>query len=78
MGCAAASRTGPREPAPRRGQGIYVVVDDPDAHCARARAAGAELTREPTDQDYGAREYSALDPEGTEWSFGTYDPYAET
>jgi len=54
--------------------GIYVVVDDADAHAQHARAAGAELTREPTDTDYGSREYSARDPEGNVWHFGTYQP----
>jgi uncharacterized glyoxalase superfamily protein PhnB len=54
---------------------IYIVVADPDAHYERARAAGAEIVRELTDEDYGSREYSARDPEGNLWSFGTYDPY---
>jgi uncharacterized glyoxalase superfamily protein PhnB len=31
--------------------------------------------RELEDMDYGSREYSARDPEGNLWSFGTYDPY---
>jgi uncharacterized glyoxalase superfamily protein PhnB len=57
-------------------QGVYVAVDDPDAHHARAKAAGAEIVRELSDQDYGSREYSARDLEGNLWSFGTYDPYA--
>jgi uncharacterized glyoxalase superfamily protein PhnB len=52
----------------------YVVVDDPDAHHARAVAAGAEIVRELTDQDYGSREYAAKDPGGNVWSFGTYLP----
>ena len=57
------------------GQGwMYVVVDDPDAHYARARDAGAEIVRDLTDQDYGSRDYSARDPEGNLWSFGTYRP----
>jgi uncharacterized glyoxalase superfamily protein PhnB len=56
---------------------IYVAVADPDAHYERARAAGAEIVRELTDEDYGSREYSARDPEGNLWSFGTYDPYGE-
>jgi uncharacterized glyoxalase superfamily protein PhnB len=57
------------------GQGwIYVVVEDPDAHHERAKAAGAEIVMEPTDQDYGSRDYSARDPEGNLWSFGTYRP----
>ena len=55
---------------------LYVVVDDPDAHHRRATAAGAQIVRELTDQDYGSREYSARDLEGNLWSFGTYDPYA--
>src|SRR4051794_28622252 len=29
--------------------GIYVYVDDVDAHCSRARAAGAEVLLEPGD-----------------------------
>jgi len=56
---------------------IYIVVDDPDAHHARARDAGAQIIRELSDMDYGSREYGAADPEGNRWSFGTYDPYAE-
>jgi uncharacterized glyoxalase superfamily protein PhnB len=57
-------------------QGIYVVVDDPDAHHDRAVAAGAQIMRPLVDQDYGSREYSVRDLEGNRWSFGTYDPYA--
>jgi uncharacterized glyoxalase superfamily protein PhnB len=57
------------------GQGWnYVVVQDPDAHLASAKAAGAEIIRELEDQEYGSRDYSAKDPEGNIWSFGTYDP----
>ena len=55
---------------------VYVVIDDTDAHCQRARSAGAEIVMEPTDQDYGSRDYAARDPEGNIWSFGTYDPNA--
>jgi uncharacterized glyoxalase superfamily protein PhnB len=57
-------------------QGVYVVVDDPDALCGRARKAGAEILRELSDQDYGSRDFTARDPEGNIWSFGTYDPFA--
>jgi uncharacterized glyoxalase superfamily protein PhnB len=53
---------------------LYVVVEDPDAHHARAKEAGATIERELTDQDYGSREYTARDPEGNLWSFGTYRP----
>lgn len=48
---------------------IWCYVDDADAHCERARAAGATILREPTDQPYGVREYDALDCEGQEWYF---------
>jgi uncharacterized glyoxalase superfamily protein PhnB len=56
------------------GSTTYVVIDDPDAHHARAVAAGAEIVRPLTDQDYGSREYAAKDPGGNVWSFGTYLP----
>lgn len=45
-----------------------------DAHYERARAAGAEIIREPTDTHYGSRDYSARDLEGNLWNFGTYMP----
>lgn len=53
---------------------IYVYVSDPDAHYARARAAGARIEQEPYDTEYGSREYAARDVEGYWWSFGTYHP----
>jgi uncharacterized glyoxalase superfamily protein PhnB len=62
----------------RAGQGwLYVAVEDPDAHCERARAAGAEIVVELHDTDYGSRDYAARDPEGNMWNFGTYRPAAE-
>lgn len=54
--------------------GIYVHVDDIDAHFARAKAAGAQIVRPLADTSYGAREYSCRDPDGHLWSFGTYHP----
>lgn len=54
--------------------GMYVAVDDPDAHHDRAKAAGAEIIRELVDQSYGSREYAARDLEGNPWYFGTYRP----
>lgn len=51
---------------------LYVYVDDVDAHYERARAAGAEIKLEPTDQAYGDRRYDAYDPEGHLWSFATH------
>jgi uncharacterized glyoxalase superfamily protein PhnB len=52
--------------------GAYVVCDEPDALCERARAAGAEIVMEPFDQPHGSRDFLARDPEGNRWSFGTY------
>jgi uncharacterized glyoxalase superfamily protein PhnB len=57
-------------------QALSLHVDDPDAHCARARAAGATIVRELEDADYGSRGYQARDPEGHLWYFGTYRPGA--
>ncbi|MER6511843.1 VOC family protein [Nonomuraea sp. NPDC001636] len=56
------------------GPGVYIAVDDVDAHHDRARAAGAVITMELTDQPYGSREYACKDPEGNSWFFGTYRP----
>lgn len=55
-------------------QAAFLHVDDVDAHCERARAAGARILDEPTNHDYGAdywidRTYGALDPEGHVWWF---------
>lgn len=52
-------------------QAIHVHLEDGiDAHCERARAAGAEILKEPTDEFYGDRTYRARDPEGHVWTFG--------
>ena len=59
-----------------RKSSAYVIVADPDGLHDRAKAAGAAITRELQDTDYGSREFSARDPEGNAWSFGTYDPFA--
>ena len=55
-------------------QGLMLYVDDVDAHCARARAAGARIIDEPSLHDYGEeywadRSYGAIDPEGHMWWF---------
>jgi uncharacterized glyoxalase superfamily protein PhnB len=53
---------------------VYLIVDDADVAHDRAVAAGAEIIRGLTDQDYGSREFSVRDPEGYVWNFGTYRP----
>ena len=50
--------------------GLSVQVDDVDAHCERARAAGAIILREPEEPGIGLRIYTAEDLEGHRWMFG--------
>jgi uncharacterized glyoxalase superfamily protein PhnB len=54
----------------------YCVLDgddsDVDVLFERATAAGAVVVREPRDEGYGGRGCSLRDPEGNQWSFGTY------
>jgi len=53
---------------------VYCAVEDIDALYERAREAGAEIALELTDTDYGSRDFTARDPEGNLWAFGTYRP----
>lgn len=53
-------------------QSVCVYVADPDAHHARAVAAGVEVMLPLTSKDYGARDYTCRDLEGHVWTFGTY------
>ncbi|WP_322965081.1 VOC family protein [Sphingomonas fuzhouensis] len=55
---------------------LYLVVADVDDHANRARTAGATILAAPEDKPYGGRAYTARDPEGHVWSFGSYDPWA--
>lgn len=50
----------------------YVVTDTPDELHTRVQAAGADITMNPHDTDYGSRDFALRDPEGNTWSFGTY------
>jgi uncharacterized glyoxalase superfamily protein PhnB len=64
----------PRSTHGRNTQNLCVHVDDVDAHCARARAAGSQIFREPETNDWGEeyasdRTYGARDPEGHQWFF---------
>lgn len=55
----------------RHTQAVHVqLASGLDAHCERARAAGARIGREPETQAYGDRVYTCTDPEGHPWSFG--------
>jgi PhnB protein len=51
-------------------QGVFIYLADVDGHCARARAAGAEIVRPLADLPYG-RSYTARDLEGHPWFFTT-------
>jgi uncharacterized glyoxalase superfamily protein PhnB len=50
--------------------GVFVEVDDVDAHHRRAVEAGARILREPNEPGIGLRVYTAEDPEGHRWMFG--------
>jgi len=57
---------------PRPGEethSVLVRVDDARAHCERARSNGARILMEPTDFEYGERQYAAEDPAGHRWTF---------
>jgi uncharacterized glyoxalase superfamily protein PhnB len=57
---------------PRPGESTHSVVvriEDIDAHCERARKAGAKILMEPTTFEYGERQYTAEDPAGHQWTF---------
>jgi uncharacterized glyoxalase superfamily protein PhnB len=54
-------------------QSTKVYVENVDEHCARARAAGAEIIDGLEDGFWGGRIYRARDPEGHLWEFSQVD-----
>lgn len=67
-------RESPKNLGGKNTQTLFTYVDDVDAHCERARQAGAVIVREPTTTDYGDdywsdRGYQAQDLEGHHWHF---------
>jgi uncharacterized glyoxalase superfamily protein PhnB len=57
---------------PRPGEvthSVMVRVASVDAHCERARRHGARIVMEPTDFEYGERQYAVEDPAGHHWTF---------
>jgi len=63
----------PKSVGGKNTQTVHVQLaegDDVDAHCERARSAGAQIVQEPTTQFYGDRTYRAKDLEGHIWTFG--------
>jgi uncharacterized glyoxalase superfamily protein PhnB len=54
-------------------QRVHVMLEgDVDAHCARAREAGASIVAEPKDEFYGDRIYRVADLEGHQWTFSVH------
>jgi PhnB protein len=48
---------------------VFAIVDDVEAHYARAKAEGATVTQELNDTPFGHRQYGCSDPQGHEWYF---------
>jgi uncharacterized glyoxalase superfamily protein PhnB len=66
-----ADHKSPRSIEGRNTQTVHVhLSEDIDKHCARAKAAGAEIIQAPETQFYGDRTYRARDLEGHIWTFG--------
>jgi uncharacterized glyoxalase superfamily protein PhnB len=56
------------------GHGLYLQVDDvPALHAAALEAGGRDVVA-PERTEWGTERARVLDPEGYEWSFGTYVP----
>jgi uncharacterized glyoxalase superfamily protein PhnB len=72
IGLSSATPTTENNPWSAVRQGVYVTIDDVDAHHERAQLAGARIAITPYDTHYGSREYSAWDLNGHLWGFGTY------
>lgn len=51
---------------------LYVYVEDVDALCKRAAAAGAKVKEQPVDKFYGDRVCLLNDPDGHYWYFATH------
>jgi uncharacterized glyoxalase superfamily protein PhnB len=51
---------------------LFVYVEDVDAACRRAEAAGAVVQQPPTDMFWGDRMCKLVDPDGHVWSFATH------
>jgi uncharacterized glyoxalase superfamily protein PhnB len=66
----------PDEVGGRETQCECVTVADVRAHYEVAKAQGATIVDAYEEKDYGGAGYSARDPEGHLWYFGSYDPWA--
>jgi uncharacterized glyoxalase superfamily protein PhnB len=74
-GVVMAGNVGPRNAGPLPASvrlGVYVFVEDVDAHFAAAQAAGVGIVSEPVELPFGDRMYLAVDLEGHEWYFAQH------
>ncbi|GGM24957.1 VOC family protein [Pseudomonas asuensis] len=58
-------------------QGLYLVAEEPDVLCERAKASGADVIIDIRDSPYGGRSFTCRDREGHLWSFGSYNPWKD-
>jgi uncharacterized glyoxalase superfamily protein PhnB len=56
------------------GHGLYLLVEDVSALHTAALQAGGKSVFAPERTAWGTDRARVLDPEGYEWSFGTYEP----
>ena len=56
------------------GHWLYLLVDDVAALHVAALQAGGSNVFAPETTEWGTERARVLDPEGYEWSFGTYEP----
>ncbi|MFL6263964.1 MAG: VOC family protein [Thermoanaerobaculia bacterium] len=68
-GAVVAAEGAASSPAGGSTHSVLVRVADAEAHCERARQAGAVVVNPPTDYPYGERQYTAEDPGGHRWTF---------
>ncbi len=68
------SRPGSASPAEAgvRTQSLTVFLEDVEAHCQRARAAGAAIVEEPHETVYGEFQCAVHDLEGHLWIFSRH------
>jgi uncharacterized glyoxalase superfamily protein PhnB len=65
---------GAGDATPGAAPGLYLVTDDVDGMFARAVEAGATVVHPPEDTEWGTRRARFVDPDGHEWSVGSYQP----
>jgi len=53
-------------------QSLTIFVENVEAHCGRAKSAGANIIEEPHETEYGEFQFAALDYEGHHWVFARH------